>query len=770
MHRVTYFVYICIKFSLFPLMKRFLLRFFLALGMFWTALNASPAEDVSIENDFIRLSFDKKTGQLVSMLKVDTNEEFVDEKAVSSPLWMLRKADGSPLLEQEAQLLSVEEKGGNSLTFSWDGGKGLKVRTSVRLDEQKAFSYWSIELEGIGTLPLYDIRYPILQGFKKMEHEEMAVSSWLGSLIHEPRASLNKENPQRWFAWESPGFLSMQMVALYHPQKGGIYMGSNDTLSYPKRYEILLDTLHTEYAWTHTPSYRSGANTYRPTYETIVGLFEGDWLSAAQIYRQWATEQKWCRESRFHNGQTPEWAEKTALWIWNRGKSSNVLSEARHLRKKWKLPVSVFWHWWHGCSYDEGFPEYLPPREGAEPFRKAVKEAEKEKVHCIVYMNSYQWGNSTRSWKEEGAERFCAKQINGNTYSHSFNIFTGKELTPMCMATPFWRKKYATLADSAICQYGVGGIYMDQACSSMKCYDEGHGHPLGGGNYWVSGFKDLVSSIRQGAEREKKKAVLAGEGSGEDWIPCLDLFLTLEASRERYLGIGDTETIPLYQAVYHDYAMTYGNYSSLVYPPYDDLWPDQFRPANREQPLPDDFDMQFRMEQARAFVWGMQPTLANYHALLDNEKEDEMDFLQRLVLLRQKTLKYLLYGVYERVPSFEIPKQEINFSRISIYAGRSGNTVTQSRHEVPLIYSGAWRAKDGNIGICMANIAEKDLPVNFTFDPKDYGIEGTYKIYQRTAKERHLIKEGKNEKIPIHLQIGARNACMVEIERTNKKN
>ena len=42
----------------------------------------------------------------------------------------------------------------------------------------------------------------------------------------------------------------------------------------------------------------------------------------------------------------------------------------RHrLGKKLGLPVSVFWHWWHGCAYDTGFPEYLPPREGAEAFQ-----------------------------------------------------------------------------------------------------------------------------------------------------------------------------------------------------------------------------------------------------------------------------------------------------------------------------------------------------------------------------------------------------------------
>ena len=33
---------------------------------------------------------------------------------------------------------------------------------------------------------------------------------------------------------------------------------------------------------------------------------------------------------------------------------------------------------------------------------------------------------------------------------------------------------------AAIRELGVDGIYMDQACSSLSCFDATHGHPLGG--------------------------------------------------------------------------------------------------------------------------------------------------------------------------------------------------------------------------------------------------------------------------------------------------
>jgi hypothetical protein len=243
----------------------------------------------------------------------------------------------------------------------------------------------------------------------------------------------------------------------------------------------------------------------------------------------------------------------------------------------------------------------------------------------------------------------------------------------------------------------------------------------------------------------------------------LDIFLTLEASRERYLGLTNTETIPLYQAVYHDYAITFGSYSSLVYPPYDDLWPDEYRPANREQSLPEDFNMQFRMEQARAFVWGMQPTLANCHDFLWDEKPREMEFLRRLVRVRRRALKYLLYGVYTRAPQLDIPTREITLSRISIYAGRQGSTVTQDSRPEPMVYAGAWQAKDGSLGLALANIADGEWSQRLCLDPSEYNLPPRCKVYVIDEYGSHKLLS-MNGPTDIPVSMGPRDAKVIVFE------
>jgi hypothetical protein len=255
---------------------------------------------------------------------------------------------------------------------------------------------------------------------------------------------------------------------------------------------------------------------------------------------------------------------------------------------------------------------------------------------------------------------------------------------------------------------------------------------------------------------------MAGEGSGEDWIPYLDLFLTLETSRERYAGVGNLEPVPLYQAVYHDCAITYGSYSSLVYPPYDELWPAEYSPPDKETPLPADFNSQFLMEQARSFVWGMQPTIANYHAFLAKERKAEIDFLIRLAKTRYNALKYLLYGVYCQTPEISSPHMDIDISKISIYAGRDGKSVTKFKKKVPAVYAGAWKASDGCLGIAVAGIHDEQITAEFELNATEYGLPKDGEIYLITDTERKLMQTYSQEKIHVSLTMPARSTYVLE--------
>lgn len=754
----------------YKVIKRTFLLSLICLPVFALADAGNPPKDESIivKNKVASISFNTATGALESFSDLRNSVQMIDKlKTSSSSPWEIAVDKGSTsrkLDVSDARAFRYYRSDNKHITLVWSdfanlSNPKLKVTVDVMLDDSTAFSKWHIAVSGIKGEKLRRVTFPKLNGLKRRGTEQLAVPIWMGALIENPRGGPAET---RHYSWNYPGPLSMQFLALANSESDGLYVACDDTMNYSKQFEFRTDSMHHfGYQMNNFPSYDDTLSGYNLPYNATIGFFKGDWLSAAMIYREWGTKQRWCRESRFKNDLKNSWVAGTALWEWNRGKSNNVLSPAVSLKKRLDLPVSVLWHWWHASPYDDGFPEYFPPKEGAASFKDALANADKEGVKAIVYMNSFQWGTSTQSYTKEDASRWAVKDINGNTAAHVFNIFTHHSLTPMCIATPFWKNKYAALADKAINEFHTGGIYMDQACLHFKCYDESHGHAIGGGNYWVKNFGILTHQIRS-ANTTHDNITLAGEGCGEGWLPFLDAMLTLQVSKERYAGIDGTETIPLFQAVYHQYGITFGSYSSLVSPPYDESWPQKDAPKNPEQLLSPAFNEQFLMEQARSFVWGMQPTIANYHDSLSVKRKEEIDYLLDLAKIRYHALNFLLYGKFIRLPNIQIPTKEINISRLSVYAGQK-DRVTSFKEKVPTVYCSAWKADNDAVGIALAGIDHRETPIQFNVQAAQYGLPRSGRVYLINSAGRKLLQTYKNGDINIHYMLPPLGICVLEI-------
>lgn len=719
-----------------------------------------------LSNGKFELTFKSASGELEKMVSVTENTSFLVNEVMSggSP-WEIT-IDGmgkSERIDARAASNFSASQTTNGLELTWAGFEGLpddfRVTAYIGLIPDSAMSTWRIRVDGTGGLLIRKVTFPRVVGLQDLGEEELAAPDWMGALLKSPREVLTPGGAG--FAWEYPGQMSMQFITLYNPQGAGIYLASDDSLAYSKTFTLSVDsTGMLVYGVDNYPPYDEQLTSYEPPYAFLIGGFRGDWFTAAQIYKRWAEKQHWCRDSRLINGKVPDWIENTSYWVWNRGRAANVLPPAVGLGKRLDSRVSVLWHWWHGGSYDDSFPEYFPPRDGSTVFKTAVREAQQHGVNALVYMNALKWGPSTQSWVDEGAERFAAKDIDGKMLSHVYNIFTNKALTNMCEATDFWKQKYASLVDTAVNQYGLGGIYMDQICLNRRCYDPTHGHSVGGGNYWMANVAKKDRLIRSKFPTDGKQA-LAGEGVGENWLPHLDLFLALQVSKERYAGVHDWQTIPLFQSVYHAYGITFGNYSSLLTPPYDEKWPQDQAPDDTETPLDTEFNSQFLMEQARSFVWGMQPMIANYQPFLDTIRKEEIDFIERLAHVRQAGLDYFVFGEFLRPPHLEIPKENIAISRLSIYAGRGGN-VTRFESEFPSVYASAWRSKEGKAAVALASISGQNYDVDFVVNAAEYGIGDRGTIYLHDENGKHRLGEYRGNSSAISFSLPPRGICFVE--------
>ena len=742
-----------------------------------TILSLRADEGIQVTSEHLCLRFAKETGALVEFVGTASKHQFI-EPASRDQLWELRFHDtksgisGSVTPQQAHSFHSELQDHGIRLIWgnlNLAAAPELRIEAVVQLDSDKPLSRWNMAVRNCGNLRFDEIDFPRVPGIRRQDSEYLAVPVWMGQVAADPRILLNKENKGRELRYEYPGHTSMQCLAFYQQNGPGLLVSCDDTNAFHKTFVFAGDgQQRAGFSVVHLPENDANASRdYVQPYNVVLGSFKGDWFAAADLYRSWATNQWWARESRLMK-RGKNWAHDTALWVWNRGRSENVLQPAVALQERLKLPVSAMWHWWHGCAYDIGFPEYLPPREGVESFTNAVAAAHKKHVHAIVYMNQRLWGMTTKSWEEQHATNFAVIGADRTVHPEIYNTFTKSPCASMCMGTSFWRNHYASLTEQAFA-LGVDGIYMDQACSSLACYNPAHGHPLGGGTYWMDGFRLMATDIRKRAVDLKTRAkysdgvALAGEGVGESWLPHLDLMLSLQVSKERYSSPDGWDPIPFFQAVYHPFVIQYGNYSSLTMPPYDELWPSEFAPKEPLKLLDQKFSTQFYLEQARAFVWGQQPTIANFRVSQFSERPQEIAFASQLARIRNRSLKFLLHGTFLGSPELDVPQQNIDMSRLSIYAGQRSGLTTFSK-EVSPVLSGAWRAPDGTIGVAVANIADETISTPLTLNPS-YKVGSAGRIYRIDENGRRKFGTFRDGRVSIDVKLPARTAWLLEFSR-----
>lgn len=726
---------------------------------------------VRIADGKLQVGFDSASGSLRELIQLaDGCNQLADGDAPFA-LWQISVGSGESSRELTAERAGTPKierlSGGQTgLRLVWDkvaaGAMGpLRVEVLVQLGQQDAaLSRWELSVAKPKNVLLKQIRFPRVAGLRERANEMLAIPRELGVLARDPRKLFRgKDNKGMRVSWGYPKPLSAQCVAFYQQDGPGFYAASDDTEGYRKSFEMWGDaTGQVHFETVHVPEQEAaGMAEFRLPFGVVLGAFRGDWTAAAQIYRESPSARTFAARGRLHRGMTPAWLQNTGLWLWNRGRSQQVLGPATVMREHLQTPVSILWHWWHNCPYDAGFPEYLPPREGAEPFKAALAAAQRQEVRAILYMNQRLWGTQTRSWTNACAEARAVKGKDGKVHTEVYNTFMKAPCAPMCIGTRFWRDTYAGLAQEVLCDLKPAGVYMDQVGCLADCYDPSHGHILGPGRYWTDGLAMLTAEIRDRTAR-RGDVVLGGEFCGEPWIGNMDLTLALSVSQDRQGASPVWEPIPFFHAVYHGDTVVFGSMAGLVHPPYDEKWPQELAPPGRLTLLDRKFAKQFYLDHARTFAWGMQPMLANFLPSLLEDRAEEMDFVTRMVRTRMRALKYLLHGIWLRPPPLDVPRQEIDVAEVGSYT-----LLKASKRTYPVALAGAWHAPDGDVGIALASISNEKLALRLPIDAKAYGLKDGCVIYRTDETGRHRSGTIDVREPVVKLELPPRGICVIEL-------
>ncbi len=721
--------------------------------------------DIEIDNSLVRVYLDSVSFALkrIEDLKEGYAAEFVSS---SSPIWRLNLLDTSlsPVpLDGLLSLFSSDltcEKSYNidtlsegpalhlwwkDMNISGDGKIDVKVDILLRWNESipewyitvynytEKYAIFSTDFPCISFLPLDE----------DAEDDVLILPALSGTLLKSPFMNVNQKvlNEQDLstyggaFPGSYPGIYVMQFEFVYDTlSTHGLYLATKDTAGYAKRYNTTSseDFSSIFYFVRHYPENNNTVQSYSLPYPCLVGPFKGDWIDAAKFYRDWAISQHWCNKGILKDrGDFPESAEKKVLVVTNEvsefGSASSVLSSLRDLKEFFG---DELWLVSHLRGWGRWLP-YVDPHPGVEELIDSLSNLG---IATAPYSNTRLWDISTPDDGEKTREKSMAKNINLEPY-----ISVEYDSYVMDPWTESWQEKYAYIVDAIHKDLGATDIYVDNFPSFKLCYESTHGHPSGGGNYWIEGFRNLAKRVRNEERAVDTNFTMTQEDRVELEIEFFDFLFTQYWEDPPARGnpgppytVNDGEPIPLFTAVYHDYVATLGGTNK----PWGWYGKNHFAFAN-----------------AYNFVNGNRFLLydeKDYVSEFSDQKLEDFNYLKELVLHSLWGKEYLLYGEWMRPPMVEAPITSVEFYDKTRY--------------FPEVLSGAFK-RDGKLGIALTNFSSDTVEATCTVDLKDYGFNsGSYEVSIIDSTGAHLIDKFDGDVYIYEKTFPPKTACVLEIK------
>lgn len=583
-----------------------------------------------------------------------------------------------------------KEENGGGKTEIWTGhpayGQDFQVKVVWEEKEDRLYA-GRISYSGYkGALFIEEIHFPIVTYPRCKDSGFLWGGSDMGLIVNP--AMLNEK------AWEET-YCSMQFAAFLNGKEPGIYFDHRDTRHSSKSGRYQITETEQIYSCIHfIGNSETPAKEYALPYENCIGVFQGGWFEAGQIYKKWALRQSWAVNRRHENP-----LRHIGMWVWNRGLAEEVIPPVLKLQEdSGSIPVALDWYWWHHNPYDTDYPDFWPPREGEEKFKADVAELRKHGIFTQVYVNGMTWDMDGASWKEGGDESIVILR-DGNPRAVAFNQFNYHRLGYMCGESPKFQDKMSVLV-RRLRESGLDGQYLDMiGCASYTpCYNPAHHHPRGDSAAGVEGFRNMLTRLKA----ENPGFPLSTECSNEAYMDLVDSVITCGTVSAERMG-SNMEFVPLFTSIYHGSLAVFGSYALPDgIPSWDPLWPDKER-WQGEEPWHRLYPDQFFIELARDVAWGVQPMVCNLSRKIQEDPEfrEPYRFILETAKFYHANRKFLFDGAMLSPEGFQCGEKEVKFMKRMIFTKKKDCAVIVKT--LPVILHSIWKAPDGEKALILAN-------------------------------------------------------------------
>jgi hypothetical protein len=486
---------------------------------------------VTLETDATRIGFNPdRNGAIVSLVDKATGRDFTAPKTNAPLLYSLSFTNAPSVTEADAVGVTVKRDADSVvIAAARHTTAAVAVECRFRTEAGSPLIFGRIAVRNDSGHALTSVRFPALAWPKQLgaspEREFLVLPRNDGCLIQAPGN----------IGWlpsaPYPGSASMQFLAHYD-DTAGLYAASYDSQCFTKNFGVEKRGDVFRLAMTHRPAFRSRGE-WHTEYDVIIGTFRGDWQAAADIYKQWALKQPWCRRTlaqRVAGGDVPRWLTEPSLFYAYslRGeveprKIGNRLPQVPQQAAAWHEllggPTTFMLMAWEKLG-PWVTPDYFPPFGGERAFKAATAALHANGHHTLVFLSGLNWTLRKQGGCDAGTlddmtafeKRGAASAICGGDGQPQKlgkpNADIG-EHSVICPATPLAREML--LGAALECQrLGIDCVQADQIVGGVAapCFSDKHGHPRGGGNWSAAALYKVFDEVR----REGKNATRTSRG------------------------------------------------------------------------------------------------------------------------------------------------------------------------------------------------------------------------------------------------------------------
>ncbi len=631
--------------------------------------------------------------------------------------------------------------GGQRLTADYGGfpQAGLAVQVTVLVPATGPLTTWSISLRTTAPVALRSVVFPQVMAapaIGRSEDDVLVVPSLPGVLIRNPAQAWPARYPCQ---VRYPGDMSLQFIA-YQDATAGLYLSSQDRDGHPRR--LGADKRPEGYAFEHEYTIEAGERaTWAGRYPCVLGVTQGSWLDSADLYKAWAVQQPWCRRRLSERSDVPAWLKAGPLVhvcsMRTYGPGSvetgsywpQVLDHVATLRQKVAGDIVLMTADWERDRRWSAGPYFPMPYEGQA--RPILQQLRRQGVRPFVFLSGLFWTfhnegvNGNRPEVPEALKTaFVTDPATGQLgvyklgESHGTVVWVrhSHQFCPSHPATTAW---LCGVIDQAH-ERGIDVVQMDQTTggTGAACGDPKHGHVVGPGRYQTTDFVRLLDTARRHGKQLTADFALMHEEPHEELIPYVDCFHVREyKERYWYRGKPGAVGIPLFDYVYHEYAMGYGGDSAGM--------------SNR----PDPFAVRVF---AVNLLTGRTPGFSlwsTHERVKDGEAAQYAMLRQHTVLLQQGAAPFLMLGRMLHPLPLQVPEMTYHLP------AKRGDKWVREPFAEPAVLTTSWQAPDGRVLHLLVNPTPQAVPVDVPLDTRQAATWATAKLSVYSSADGERFRE-----------------------------